>query len=52
MVSRDSILAWNRYVGAKMKFKRLSGCLPDRYFDSFHLLGTVTGVTDMELRLL
>jgi hypothetical protein len=52
MVSRDSILVWNRYVGARMKSKRLSDCLPDRYFNPFHLLGTVTGVTDMELRLL
>jgi hypothetical protein len=34
MDSRESILVWNRYAGAKMKFKRLCG-LPDRYFNPF-----------------
>ena len=32
--SSDSILVWNHYAGVKMKFKRLSGCLPDRCFNT------------------
>jgi hypothetical protein len=50
--SPDSILVWNHYVGVKMKLKRPSGCLLDRYFNSFRSLRTVTGVTDLELGLL
>lgn len=52
MDSPDSILVWNHYPGVKMKFKRLSGCLPDRFFNSFYSLRTVTSVTDVELGLL
>ena len=53
MVTPDSILDWNHYVGIKIVFADHSRCEPDKKLACFHYSrGSVTAVTDVELALL
>ena len=53
MVTPDSILDWNRYVGIKIVFAEHSYFEPDKKLACFHYLrGGVTAVTDLEQTLL
>jgi hypothetical protein len=52
MVTPDSILDWNHYVGIKIVFAEHSCCEPDKKLACFHYSrGSVTAVTDLELAL-
>jgi hypothetical protein len=53
MVTPDSILDWNRYVGIKIVFAEHSYFEPDKKLACFHYSrGSVTAVTDLEQTLL
>jgi hypothetical protein len=52
MITSDSILDWNHYVGIKIVFAEHSRSEPDKELACFHYSrGSVTGVTDVELAL-
>jgi hypothetical protein len=52
MVTPDSILDWNHYVGIKIVFAEHSYFEPDKKLACFHYSrGCVTAVTDLELAL-
>ena len=50
MVTPDSILEWNHYVGFKIVFAEHSSCEPDQELACFHAAAW-PAVTDLELAL-